>query len=258
MKFRVLVNKQFGEGWMAGDIVDMDWEAAEKRVELGHIELVKEDESDVAVVQTNTVEETKEEKPVEEKVSTFKEVAIENLETAKDILDGLKLRHWLAFGTCLGAYRDGDFCPGDEDDIDIGLHIDSYAYADEIVNEFISKQFVLYNAWEPADGIAPEISFVREYRGKKMKVDLFFFTPNPANRDEVIFRLYNGFDAKNYVTKAIAASHFKKFRDVQLFGKKYKIPYSVRQYLTENYGDFETRVPRNEWNWLTSNHARTL
>lgn len=52
--YRVLKNGRFGEGWAAGDVVPMDWEAARVPLEEGSIELVSY------------------EKPVKEEVKEFK------------------------------------------------------------------------------------------------------------------------------------------------------------------------------------------
>lgn len=42
MKYRVLVNNRFGEGWKAGDVVDMDYEAARVPLQEKAIEIYRE------------------------------------------------------------------------------------------------------------------------------------------------------------------------------------------------------------------------
>ena len=61
---------------------------------------------------------------------TLKQQATQNLLDIKKILDELKIVFWLDAGTLLGAYRDKDFCEGDEDDLTLfllcyNLNIDS-------------------------------------------------------------------------------------------------------------------------------------
>lgn len=46
--------------------------------------------------------------------------ATEDLKLVKQVLDKHNVPFFLAYGTCLGAYRDKDFLPGD-DDIDLGI-----------------------------------------------------------------------------------------------------------------------------------------
>ena len=47
-----------------------------------------------------------------------KELATKNLKLLKKVFDKFGVRFFLAYGTCLGAYRDNNFLPGDND-IDI-------------------------------------------------------------------------------------------------------------------------------------------
>lgn len=48
MKVRILKGR-YGEGWMPGDIVNMDWEAARVRIDDGDVEVVGSDTSEKAV-----------------------------------------------------------------------------------------------------------------------------------------------------------------------------------------------------------------
>jgi hypothetical protein len=48
------------------------------------------------------------------------DLALEDLKLVKQVLDKHEVPFYLAYGTCLGVYRDGDFLPGD-DDIDLGI-----------------------------------------------------------------------------------------------------------------------------------------
>ena len=49
------------------------------------------------------------------------ENGVKNLSDVKGVLDSEGVTFWLSAGTLLGAYRDGDFIPGDDD-----IDIDSY------------------------------------------------------------------------------------------------------------------------------------
>ena len=50
--YRVLKSGRFGEGWKAGEIVPMDWEAARVPLEEGSIELVSYDKPEPEVEKT--------------------------------------------------------------------------------------------------------------------------------------------------------------------------------------------------------------
>lgn len=54
-KYQVLVDGQFGEGWMSGDVIEMDSQAALVRLQLGHLKLVSDDEA--PLMNTNSVQE---------------------------------------------------------------------------------------------------------------------------------------------------------------------------------------------------------
>ena len=87
-KFRVLVDKQFGEGWGTGDIVEMDWPAAKKRVELGHIELCecdapKEITTDKSNIDVEPVTD------IYDKSGVTKEIAVEVFKEAHKVLEEL-------------------------------------------------------------------------------------------------------------------------------------------------------------------------
>ncbi len=67
--------------------------------------------------------------------STLKQ-AIKNLKDCKAIFDELRIPFCLWGGTMLGAYRDGNFIPKDEDDTDIRMDEKYSSYEKEIFGKF--------------------------------------------------------------------------------------------------------------------------
>lgn len=61
--------------------------------------------------------------------------AKKNLEDFKRIADSFGMRFMLMEGNLLGAYRDGGFCKGDENDIDLGIMDDQFNKFAEVADE---------------------------------------------------------------------------------------------------------------------------
>lgn len=67
----------------------------------------------------------------------------ENLFLVQDVLDCVKLKFWLANGTALGFYRDGDFIPWD-DDTDLDVMAEEFEPVFEVVrNKLLDMRFVV-------------------------------------------------------------------------------------------------------------------
>jgi len=79
---------------------------------------------------------------------TLKQQATQNLLDIKKILDELKIVFWLDAGTLLGAYRDKDFCEGDEDDVDLCTWSSYLALKEDIVRKAVELGFDLLHEWE--------------------------------------------------------------------------------------------------------------
>ena len=186
-----------------------------------------------------------------------KKCAAYDLFSAKRILDNLGIKSWLTLGTCLGAFRDHDFCEADWDDSDMGVDISDFARWPEISKAFMKAGFIA-KLYLPADGLCSEGSFTKRYGNFKTKVDLFFYTPNPNNPNEVMWRFYANDEATVYKTKAIAAKFHYNFKEIEFYGEKYLIPLEIEDYLTANYGDWKTPIHRSDWNWYNDNKSKDV
>jgi len=176
------------------------------------------------------------------------------LKEAKKILDDLEIPFCLFLGTALGAYRDGKFCPGDEDDIDFAIDIKYYERIEEIKEAF--KDFENPHHWQPDDGKCPEIAFVRRWKGNDYsKVDLFFIT---EINGKAAWKFYPHSDPNVATTKLIDKKHFEKFDEVEFYGEKFNIPGYIEEYLETNYGDWKTPIHRKQFSWMANNKAEIL
>lgn len=138
---------------------------------------------------------------------------------------------WLFLGTALGFYRDFDFCQGDVDDIDLALEKKYFDRVGEIKNNLNLNSFDISIL---PDGKCPEISCKKKYSdGSYTKIDLFFIEDN-------CWRFYSQPPqtrklSKNYLWPG------------SIF------PQPIEEYLTENYGDWKTPIPRDKWLWYRDN-----
>jgi hypothetical protein len=179
-----------------------------------------------------------------------KQIAAANLAQTKAILDSIGVPFFLFLGTALGAYRDQDFCVGDIDDIDIGVRVEHFIpqYA-EIKNRMIEAGYEVEHMWNPEDGIAPEVSFIKKYDGWRSKIDIFFVTPT-IDRENMQWRFY----ADPIQTRFVSTKYFADFKKVRFYGVDYYVPAPIEEYLEANYGkNWQTPIPRTEWNWETDN-----
>ena len=185
-----------------------------------------------------------------------KQLAANGLKEAKGILDNLGIEFGLTLGTVLGAYRDKDFCPGDIDDIDLFLYEEDFSRIDEIQRDMTAKHWNIKAIWKAEDGISTEYSFFKEVAGrKKIKVDLWFYSRNPDNKEELLFRMYKSL--KEYNTFILPKRFYDKLQEIEFYGEKYNVPEDVEGYLEYNYGkDWKTPIHRDNWNYYTSNYSK--
>lgn len=173
---------------------------------------------------------------------TLKESAIRNLRDIKSILDSLKIVYWLDGGTLLGAFRDRDFPPGDEDDIDIGIN-GNYRFLKSEIREMAEKEgFKLYHEWEYQTALT---------RGGS-KIDLFFHQKQDRDDWHCIYK-------QNVCIPAIVPSHFfEELQMIEFHGMTFNCPRNLDGYLTYKYGDWKTPVHRSEYSCYNAENNKVL
>lgn len=194
-----------------------------------------------------------------------KETARENLISFKKILDDLNIPFFIDGGTLLGAYRDGDFCLGDENDIDLASFS---AYQDkipEIIKAAESQGFTLLRYWQ-GDARTPmraqEIAMYREEmlipelgKIKFMKIDLYFYE-EAKNGVDAWTCVYNGED--KCIPRVVPLENIKNLKDIDFLGIPLKMPDMVEQYLAHTYGDWERPVHRRDYSCYNPDQLRAL
>jgi phosphorylcholine metabolism protein LicD len=161
-----------------------------------------------------------------------KDQAVQNLNDIKNILDELKITFWLDGGTCLGAYRDKDFCEGDEDDIDLCCKYDYVNFKDEIINRALKLGFTLFHNWKM------EIALIRN----GSKIDIFFYK---KQNNEYFSHLYSGDNIDSWCV--VPDKYYDNLENVKFYGVEFNIPSPIEEYLEFKYGDWRTKVHRKDY-----------
>lgn len=140
-------------------------------------------------------------------VAPFKQIEVTDniLDEVILIMKQLKIRTFLAFGTCLGFVRDGGYIEGDRD-VDLGI-IYSWEERKSLVKVFMANNFIVRRI----SGKYRNVHFLKN----KVWIDIFFF---PEDRE-----------------------FYSKFDYVRYKNKEYPVPHPVEEYLSRCYSNWRTK-----------------
>lgn len=170
-----------------------------------------------------------------------------NLVSLAAILDNLGIFFWLDGGTLLGAYRDGEFPPDDEDDIDLSTWATYKHLIPELISRAQSAGFTLYHHWtgdSRALGMAPEIALMKD----GLKIDVFFFE---VTGEDTWHLLYKNNRGTAVVTPLAILSSFSP---IVFRGTTFSRPTNIDGYLTHRYGDWRTPKHRSTFSYTDNTH----
>jgi phosphorylcholine metabolism protein LicD len=162
----------------------------------------------------------------------LKQQATENLKDVKRVLDSLGITFWLDGGTLLGAYRDKDFCVGDEDDIDLCTWDNYLPLRGELINRLEELGFELLHEWE--------LEICVDRGGSR--VDLFY---NKRNSKEAYTHIYAGEQIHRYVV--IPIRFYERLEKLRFKGEVFYAPGPIEEFLTLKYGDWKTPIHRSKY-----------
>jgi len=167
-----------------------------------------------------------------------KEIAFNNLKEFNEICKELVLPFLLDGGTCLGAYRDKDFCEDDENDIDLTTFDEFKALIPALINKCEEKGFALYHYWNLEELATQQVSFKKH----NLKIDLMF---KKFKNDFVWWTIFKGNKIATY--KKVPAIFYEKLQSINFKGIQFLIPHDIEEYLTYRYGDWKTPVHRSQY-----------
>lgn len=171
---------------------------------------------------------------------TTKEQAQQNLKDFKKVADELGIEFCLMDGTCLGAYREGDFLVGDEDDTDLGILSKDYR-GDELLEGLKKAGF---------DHIKQLMIDGKRY-GCKVKRGDNHIDILRINTDDVksynLGRYKDGYVAYTYPI-------ISEFVEIDFNNDKYNIPANTEKFLERRYADWKTPVSRENFDLYSPDH----
>ncbi len=145
---------------------------------------------------------------------------------AKQIFDDHGIVFFLRQGTCLGAYRDNELIPWD-DDLDLGSIIDMHGLTDDQIDPVV-EAFRENDCYVDVlrDGLYTDVRIMKY----KIRIDW------------QCYRVVKGTIA-HYPGVPFPISLFEQFEEAELLGTTFRVPSPPEQYLTFKYGP-DWRTPK--------------
>lgn len=166
------------------------------------------------------------------------EVAGQTLLELKEILDRLKVKFYLSDGTMLGAMRNKNFIPGDDD---IELRTAAREWDFSIFKDFKRRDFQCTKIARPHLYQDKASGASLSKRGIKIGIGLNYYYP-PG--DLAIYLSGRPLDhATVQLAKFYRGDHFVDFLDA-----KFRVPYPPEEYLEALY-DKDWRIPMTRKAW---------
>lgn len=169
----------------------------------------------------------------------------------KKVLDQYKVPFFLAYGTCLGAYRDGDFLP-DDDDIDL------------VITEQITLEtrkaigWMLYDLGFKTQGISFNVFGRMEpqeigYNGtektgiicceRNIKFTIFFFYKEMCDKHGEEYVCIPKLGAVKLIASPV--KFYKKPETIKFHKTKFLVPSPIKEYLAFTYEDWKDKTKRD-------------
>lgn len=155
--------------------------------------------------------------------------SFQNLSDFKEVFDRLGIPFALAHGTLLGAYRDGDFLPDDEMDVDISID-EKYANRDsEILNALKNKGFNMRKWWKYKD----KFRCGSMGRGRTF-IDILVF----HKKGNEVYHIgpKKPISNKEYTAFVYPAHCFEKYEKINFGGMEFNRPQNVEDFFVARYG----------------------
>ena len=189
-----------------------------------------------------------------------KELAEKDLFLVKKVFDRYKVPFFLAYGTCLGIYRDKDFLPGD-DDIDLGVVEKINLKTRKAIGWMLydlgfKPQEILFNVFGRMEPSEPA------YNGDEntgiivcknnVKITIFFFQEEDCKTHGKEMVCVPKLGAVKLI--ASPSKFYKEFDKVKFKEEQFFIPSPIKDYLEFTYIDWEDPLRRDHGETFNKMH----
>lgn len=175
-----------------------------------------------------------------------KELAFNNLKIFKSILDGLNIPFLLDGGTCLGAYRDRDFCKDDENDIDLTTW-DMYSYLiPNIIQKSIQKDLILHWHYNGGELATQQLAMKKD----GIKIDLMFKKKKGKWAWWTVYR-----KKVELIYKKVPIIFYENNQSILFYGEMFYIPKDIEKYLNYRYGNWKIPVHRKDYSCYSTDRC---
>ena len=168
-----------------------------------------------------------------------------------EVFDHCNIRYHLEGGTLLGLVRDGDLLPWDHD-VDISIPAEEMLKMDGCFRELYKKGYKVTKRKSEIDYGPIKKGSCRILKVKPFTVSILKFF-HPYFRKKYIMldifiktndQNFTYWQAMNKVMK-VDKRHYDSYEEIEYRGKKFKIPFDYKAYLTEKYGNWT--IPIEDW-----------
>ena len=172
-----------------------------------------------------------------------KAVAQKNLIDFTNVLRKYKVRWFLTFGTCLGAFREGKIIEHDKD-LDVGIMQEDFSYG--MLKGFYDAGFQIKFTFGMRF-LGQEIAFVRD----GVKIDLMFFYTKGDKAYNALWQNGGRNGMSDIVKLVYPRNLFDEFVEMNMCGHNFLVVKNTEEYIKTIYGE-TWNVPDKEWQWWAS------
>jgi len=176
---------------------------------------------------------------------SLKDDAVKTIKTFQEAAGLAGLQWFLHAGTLLGAVRDMDFCPGDEDDIDIGVFDEEFDRMASITEGSWFRVLSRFIYRERVEGVKLQLC------DNEVRIDISRMRLNPRNGDRYDIGTLNINGDRVFCVNVYPEIHWRKFGMVNFHGVPCNIPNEPEVLLEYRYGaNWRTPIHRDHFDWI--------
>lgn len=177
---------------------------------------------------------------------TLAEDAVRTLHTFHQAAAVAALQWYLHAGTLLGAVRDHDWCPGDEDDIDIAVFDEHFDKMGEITEGGWFRVLSRFIYKERVEGVKLQLA------DSNVHIDVSRLRRHPVTGDRFDIGTVAIEGERVVVANVYPRFCFRRYQTLTFQGLPCRVPDLADVLLDYRYGpDWRMPVHRKDWDWIS-------